>query len=140
MTTLHPRLIVADPNAAIAFYEAALGANLIEHFVDKEGRVVHAALSLGDGHFSLAQSVPEWGMFDPQQRSGTSSLIHVEVENPDAAAAAFVRYGGMIVVAIADRPWGKREGRVADPSGHWWVLSTRIEDVSAEEIAERLLA
>ena len=60
MTTLHPRLIVADPNAAIVSYEEALSATLFERFVDGEGRVVHAAMAVGDGTFSLAQTVPEW--------------------------------------------------------------------------------
>ena len=43
-------------------------------------------------------------------------------------------------VPIADRPWGKREGRVQDPFGHLWVFSKQIEDVTAEEIARRLLS
>ena len=138
MTHLHPRLIVADPDAAIEFYQTALGATLIERFTDGEDRVVHAALQLGDGQFSLTQSVPEWGMLDPHGRGGTASLVHLDVDDPDAVAAAVVKAGGFIVIPIADRPWGKREGRVADPFGHWWILSRRIEDLSAHEIARRL--
>ena len=72
MTTLHPRLIVADPNAAIVSYEQALSATLFERFVDGEGRVVHAAMAVGDGTFSLAQTVPEWGLFDPVTLGGTA--------------------------------------------------------------------
>jgi uncharacterized glyoxalase superfamily protein PhnB len=101
---------------------------------------VHAALRLGDDIVSFAQSVPEWGLLDPRALGGSASLIHIEVADPDAAARALVREGGEIIVPIADRPWGKREGRVVDPMGHLWVFSTRIEDVSAEEIARRLLA
>jgi PhnB protein len=140
MTTLHPRLIVADPNAAIVSYEQALSATLFERFVDGEGRVVHAAMAVGDGTFSLAQTVPEWGLFDPVTLGGTASLVHLDVNDPDAVAAALVRAGGSIVVPIADRPWGKREGRVQDPFGHLWVFSKQIEDVTAEEIARRLLS
>ncbi len=47
--------------------------------------------------------------------------------------------GAQLVVAIADRPWGKREGRVADPSGHLWILSKTIEALSAAEIRRRLV-
>jgi PhnB protein len=49
-----------------------------------------------------------------------------------------VAAGARVVIAIADRPWGKREGRIADPSGHLWILSEPIEDVSEEESRRRL--
>jgi uncharacterized glyoxalase superfamily protein PhnB len=64
-TNLYPRLIVADADAAIDFYRHALGASLLERFVDREGRVVHAALDIGGSILSVAQSVPEWGLLDP---------------------------------------------------------------------------
>lgn len=140
MINLYPRLIVDDPDATIGIYERALGATLIERFVDGEGRVVHAAMQLGEGVFSLAQSVPAWGLNDPLTLGGSAVLIHLDVHDPDATAAALLHEGGKLVVPIADRPWGKREGRVADPAGHLWVLSRRTEDVAPEEIARRLTA
>ena len=140
MQTLYPRLIVADVDAAIETYRRALGAVLIERFVDGSGRIVHAAMHIGDGLFSLAQSVTDWGLIDPHTLGGSASLIHLEVLDPDASAAAMVGEGGTLIVPIADRPWGKREGRVVDPSGHLWVFSRRIEDVAADEISRRLTA
>ncbi len=49
-----------------------------------------------------------------------------------------VKFGGKIIIEIADRPYGKREGRVVDPSGHLWILSKTIEDLDTEEISRRL--
>lgn len=138
MPNLYPRLIVAEPDAAIAAYANVFGATLIERFTDPQGRVVHAALQIGGDIFSIAQSVREWGLLDPHMLGGSASLIHLEVADPDAVASAIEREGGEIVVSIADRPWGKREGRVKDAAGHLWLLSKRIEDVDAEEIARRL--
>lgn len=139
MATLYPRLIVSDVDQTIGSLARALGAQLIERFVDREGRVVHAAVRLGDGIISLAQSVPDWGLHDPLSLGGSPVLIHLDVDDPDTSARALVSEGGSVIVPIADRPWGKREGRVADASGHLWILSRRIEDVEPDEIARRLL-
>jgi len=49
-----------------------------------------------------------------------------------------VAAGARLIIALADRPWGKREGGVADPSGHLWILSKTIEEVGVEEIRRRL--
>jgi len=48
-----------------------------------------------------------------------------------------VERGASIVIEITDRPYGKREGRVRDPFGHLWVLTTTIEQLSSTEIEKR---
>ena len=65
-TDLYPRLIVDEPDAALEFYERALGADIISRFADREQRVVHAAFSVGDAVVSLAECVPEWGLHSPR--------------------------------------------------------------------------
>jgi len=137
-TNLYPRLIVAEPDKALDFYRHSLDAELIERFVDRKQRVVYAAFSVLDAVVSVAQSVPEWGLNDPLRLGGSPCLLHLSVADPDRSARRMVAAGANLVVAIADRPWGKREGRVADPSGHLWILSKTIEEVSDEEIHRRL--
>ncbi len=65
-------------------------------------------------------------------------MISLSVDEPDHIATKFEAHGGKIIIEIADRPYGKREGRVADPSGHLWILSKTIEELDAEEIDPRL--
>lgn len=137
-TNLYPRLIVSEPDVALEFYRQVLGAVLIERFVDDQERVVHAAFSIGQAVVSLAQAVAEWGLNDPLTLGGSPCLLHLTVNDPDKVASAFVAQNGQIVIPIEDRPYGKREGRVVDPSGHLWILSKTIEEVDAEEIARRL--
>jgi uncharacterized glyoxalase superfamily protein PhnB len=31
-----------------------------------------------------------------------------------------------VVVPIKDRPYGKREGCIRDPFGHFWILSQQV--------------
>jgi PhnB protein len=137
-TNLYPRLIVAEPDEALEFYQRTLDAEIIERFTDHKQRVVHAAFSVADAIVSLAQSVPEWSLDDPLKLGGSPCLLHLTVDDPDGRAERMVAAGGKIVIAIADRPWGKREGRIADPSGHLWILSKSIEDVGEDEIRRRL--
>ena len=136
--TLEPRLIVHDADAAISFYENALGARCLERFTDSSGRVVHAALEIGTSRFTMAEEVVEWGLVAPDKPTGASVLLHLTLPDPDDVATKMVRLGGEVVIAIEDRPYGKREGRVRDPFGHAWILSKDIEALTAEEIQSRL--
>ena len=137
-TNLYPRLIVAEPDQALEFYRRTLDAEIIERFTDHKQRVVHAAFSVADAIVSVAQSIPEWGLNDPLKLGGSPCLLHLTVDDPDGSAERMVAAGGKVVIEIADRPWGKREGRIADPSGHLWILSKSIEEVSEDEIRRRL--
>lgn len=136
--SLHPRLIVADPDAALAYYQQALDADIIERFTDADDRVVHAAVNICSTYVSLAQSVPQWGLYDPLSLKGSACLLHLTVSDPDAIAARMVQHGGEVIIDIDDRPYGKREGRIADPSGHLWILSKTIETLDNDEISRRL--
>ena len=137
-TDLYPRLIVDAPHEALDYYATTLDAEIIEKFSDPEGRVVHSAFSVGDAIVSVAQSEPNWGLLSPHSLGGSACLLHLTVRDPDTIAKRMVAGGGELVIEIDDRPWGKREGRVADPSGHLWILSKPIEALSDDEIRRRL--
>jgi PhnB protein len=51
------------------------------------------------------------------------------------AAAAIEFY--TLTRNVADQFWGDRFGEVQDPFGHSWLISTHVEDLTPEEIAER---
>lgn len=136
--SLEPRLIVRDADAAISFYENAIGATCLERFTDSSGRVVHAALQIGGSRFTMAEEVLNWGLAAPDQPAGASVLMHLTLPDPDGAATRMQELGAEIVISIEDRPYGRREGRVRDPFGHAWILSREIETLTAEEIQARL--
>lgn len=135
---LEPRLIVHDVDAALDLYHKAFGAERLERFADGSGRVVHAAMKVGTSVFTMAQEVADWGLASPDSSKGASVLLHLTVPDPDDLARKMVDLGGNVVITIEDRPYGKREGRVVDPFGHAWILSKTIEDLTEDEIQERL--
>ncbi len=136
--TLAPRLIVHGADAAIAFYREAFGAELIERY-EMAGAVVHAALRIRGSVFSLAEANAAWAM-SPPSKDIASHLLTLTVDDPDATCAKAVALGAEVMIPIADRPYGHREGRLADPFGHLWILSKVIEELSEDEINRRLNA
>jgi PhnB protein len=40
-------------------------------------------------------------------------------------------------VAVKNQFWGDRTGRILDPSGHVWTISTRVEETSSQEREKR---
>ncbi|BAD56498.1 VOC family protein [Nocardia farcinica] len=121
-SSLHPKLLVSDADAAITYYTRALDAVVDLRVADDDGSVTHAELSIGTATFALAHSVPEWGWRDPESIGGSPVLIMLTVPDPGATAAQMVRHGGELVIPVENRPYGRRQGRVRDPFGHLWVL------------------
>ena len=55
LTTVTPRLVVPDGEAAIAFYKEAFGAEEVVERFEMGGRLIHAVLKIGDGAILLTQ-------------------------------------------------------------------------------------
>jgi PhnB protein len=51
-----------------------------------------------------------------------------------------VSAGAKVLIPIADQFYGDRSGRLEDPFGHVWLVSTHVEDVSPEEMQRRMEA
>ncbi|SRR6266498_279748 len=123
VTAIQPRLVVPRVDEAVVFYQASFGAKLIEHVVDPNGVVVHAAILIGTSVVTMAEEVGAWRLLAPSSIGGSPVLLHLTVPDPDAASARMIENGAEVVVPIENRPWGRREGRVRDPWGHLWILS-----------------
>jgi PhnB protein len=128
---MYPRLVVDGADAALAFYGAALGAQVLERYTDPDGRVVHAMLQAGPVRFAVKDA----DSYDPVPSPGT--ILALEVSDADAVAARMVDAGATVVFPVADQPYGERGGRLRDPFGHQWMVSQRLEDLTPEEVQAR---
>jgi PhnB protein len=126
MTDLYPFLAVRDVARAVAYYEEVFGAiEEGERHLAPDGRQV--ALLLIDGrHVGVATEAPELGTPSPETAGATTVRISLEVDDPDAVAAAAVAGGGRELFAVADQPYGMRQGRIVDPFGHHWLIGKRL--------------
>ena len=135
-----PYLIVPDGEAAIAFYQQIFGAKLRMRLRGPGGKVGHAELEIGDSLVMLADEHPEMGALAPPSIGGTPVGIHLYLNDVDAVAAKTVAAGATLKRPVVDQFYGDRLGSLVDPFGHIWHISTRVGDVSPEEIARRAAA
>jgi len=133
-----PRLVVPDPDAAIAFYRAALEADLVARFELDDGSVTHAELAVDGASFSLTAEVAAWGLLSPASVGGSPTLVTLTVPDAPKLGEQMVEHGAVVIVPIEDRPYGRCEGRVQDPFGHLWILSHITQQLSDDEIRNRL--
>jgi PhnB protein len=134
--TLTPHLIVRDAARAITFYEKAFGAQLLGKMLTPDGKVMHAAMKVGDSMLMLNDEFPEWGALSPVSSGGSGVTLHMYLEDVDAAFQKAVSAGAEVKMPLMDQFWGDRYGIVADPFGHKWSLATHIRDVSQEDMAQ----
>jgi PhnB protein len=66
--------------------------------------------------------------------------MHVYVDDADAAVERAVAAGARIVRPVTDQFYGDRSGIVADPFGYQWTISMHKENLSIEEMQQRMAA
>ncbi len=124
--TVFPYLMVPAAEDYVRFLVDGLGA-LEEGRTDApDGRLANARLRFGDDAVVMvAEAQPDW----PACRSSH----YLYVDDADAAMARAVAAGGRLVLAVADRPYGDRQGGVEDPAGTIWWISQRLVDGPYED-------
>jgi PhnB protein len=139
MHTVTPHLVCAGATEALEFYRKAFNATELTRLPGADGKLLHAALQIGDSVLMLNDECPEWGAVGPKTRGGSSVTIHLYVENADAFAARAIAAGATVVLPVQDMFWGDRYGVLEDPFGHRWSVATHVRDVSAEELQQGAL-
>jgi PhnB protein len=132
--TLTPHLTVRNADKALEFYKNALGAEVLGAARMPDGRIMHAALRVGDSMLMLNEEMPEYGGLSPQSLNGTGVTIHIYTDNVDEAFNRAVSAGAQVKMPLMDQFWGDRYGLVQDPFGHKWSLATHVKDLSPEEM------
>jgi PhnB protein len=144
--TVATRLVFDDATAAIAFYQEAFGASVREEpYKAPDGKVVHSEVWIGDSVVFLTDE----GDGEGEDRNGVApssvgslvtAVMALSVPDVDALWERAVAAGCEVVYPLADQFYGDRAGRLRDPFGHQWMLSTHIEDVDRDEIDRRMQA
>ena len=134
--TANACLVVDDAPRAIEFYKQAFGATELLRLDDPSGNIIHAQIKIGDSPIDIA---PETGAYNrsPKSLGGSTVPIGLYVEDVDALAERAVTLGAKVIFPIADQFYGDRGGRLQDPFGHMWMVSTHKQDVAPEEMSRR---
>ena len=132
--TLIPYLSYQDAPAAIDFLCRAFGFEETYRLEMGDGKIGHAELDFGGNSLMLASTYPELGFQSPDALDGIHSQIHIDVDDVDAHCAHAKSQGATIAAEPSDQPHGDRIYRAVDPEGHRWIFSTRIREMTPEEI------
>jgi PhnB protein len=135
--TVTPYLAVDDATEAIAYYQKAFGAKERVRMETPDGKIGHAELEIGDSLVMLSDPFPQGSTRPPKELGGTTAGVFMYVEDVDAVVKRAVDTGATVAMEVADQFWGDRFGTIIDPFGHSWSIATHVEDVTAEQIAER---
>jgi PhnB protein len=134
-----PYLSVRNATEAIEFYKKAFGATELMRLTDPSGKIGHATIRIGEAEIHLADSAPGYGDPNPDMLGGTAVRIALEVPDVDTFVQRAAGSGAKILRPVADQFYGARSGRLQDPYGHVWIVSTHIKDVPFEE-AQRIFS
>ena len=138
MHTVTPHLVCEGAAAAIEFYKKAFGAVETARMPGPNGKLMHAAVRIGDSTVMLADDFPEYGGLGPKALKGSPVTLHVYVTDADATFAQAVAAGATVKMPMADMFWGDRYGQVTDPFGHHWSIATHVKDMTPEEMSEAM--
>lgn len=96
---------------------------------------MHCEFRVGKARFFVSEELPEHGGTPSPTRLGrTTVAIHLYVDDCDAMVKTMTDNDSTVLMAPADMFWGERFARLRDPFGHEWGISTRLREMTADEI------
>jgi len=129
-----PYLAYDDAPAAIAFLCDAFGFEELYRLEMPDGRIGHAELGLRGNVLMLASAYPELGFASPAKLPSVHATLSIDVDDLDAHCARARAAGATIAAEPAEQPHGDRSYRALDPEGHRWTFSTRVREMTPDEI------
>jgi len=135
-----PYLSMKGAAAAIDFYKRAFGAIEVMRMPQPDGRVGHAELKFGDSYVMLSDEFPELQVVGPKTVGNTTVGILLYVDDVDKTVERAVALGATIKKPVQDQFYGDRNATLEDPFGHKWTVAVHIEDVTPEQMKERMAA
>jgi PhnB protein len=135
-----PYLVVKGAAQAIDYYKKVFGAVETVRMPGPDGRIGHAELKIGNSHIMLADENPSMGAGHTSADTvgGSPVSLYVYLPDVDAAIKRATTEGAKLLKPVQDQFYGDRSGFIQDPFGHLWGIATHVEDVSPQEMKERM--
>jgi len=135
---LVPHMVLRNADKAIEFYVKAFAAKEVMRMHGPDGKsIIYASLQFGDSTISLCEEMPQCESKSPETLGGTNVAMFLYVPDVDASFKKAVDAGCTVKMPVMDMFWGDRFSCVIDPFGAVWNLSTHVEDLTVDEIAQR---
>ncbi|MGR6971698.1 VOC family protein [Streptomyces cynarae] len=129
-TTVAPWVVTDDTGAFLDFVTQAFEGEELARVSTEDGLIGHGEIRVGDTVVLAFDRHADWPPMP--------SLLRVFVTDADKAFSDAVAAGAQVVTSLADDAFGQRGGRIKDPFGNIWWVTSCVEDVSEEEMWKRL--
>ncbi len=116
--TVTPYFFVSGAEAFVRFLVEGLGGEEVLRSRRPDGAIANAQVRLGTSTVMVSESSPA---YPPMTGS-----YYLYVEDADAAMDRALAHGATPEMAVADMPYGDRQGGVRDPAGNIWWISQRL--------------
>jgi PhnB protein len=130
--TVTPYLVVSDAGKLIDFLKRAFDAKEIHRSMGPDGKVAHAAVSVGDSRIMLGGARPGTPLMP--------CMLYLYVPDTDALYKSAIDAGATSIMPPANQFYGDRNAGVKDAEGNQWYIATHIEDVAPDELQKRMEA
>ena len=125
-----PYMPVHQVRKTIDFLKAAFDAKEINIHTTPDGRIMNAIVQIRDSMVFFGEK--------SESEKPWPAMLYMYVEDVDKVFKGAVTAGGKVIMSPMDQVYGERSAGVEDPSGNQWWISTRLEDLSNEEINKRV--
>ena len=132
-----PMLVCRDVSAEIDFCKTTFNAIELVRRPEPDGKVAHAALNINGAMIMIEGEWPTLSSRSPKRDGSSPVIMYVYVKDADSTIEKAVVAGAKILLPAKDQFWGDRTGRIMDPEGHVWTISSRIEETTSAERKKR---
>ena len=112
---------------AIEFYKKAFDAVELRRWSNDDGSVHVAELMIDGALFHMHEESIRNTELSPETLKGTSIAIGLFVNDPHAVMAKAVAAGGIELEPVTDYDYQYRQGCLADPFGHHWLIEKKLD-------------
>lgn len=115
--TVAPYLFAKDAERLVSFLIDGLGGAETCRTM-REGVIANCQVAIGTTTLMVSEAADRF----PPSRSS----FYLYVEDADRSTQRALDAGAILVMKVADMPYGDRQSGVADPAGNIWWISQRL--------------
>lgn len=119
--TVTPYFFVNDAEGFVEFLVSGLGGARSVQTLRPDGKVANAQVALGTSTVMVSEATDA---YPPM-----SGAYYLYVGDADEAVRQALAHGASLEMAVADMPYGDRQGGVRDLWGNiWWISQRLVEE------------
>lgn len=122
-------LVVKNAEAVIEFAEKVFDAVIMVKMED-HGKIMHAEFQIGDTIIMIGNGAENSKLFP--------GMLYIYVEDTDVTYKKAITAGAKSIMEPQDKFYGNRNAAVEDCCGNQWWIATHRENLTQEQLEDRL--